>query len=185
MGGGRELGVVEIGEQLGDDSVHYSGFGLLGHMLRDQTNLPKEEQEEEEEGKEEVLDNQFQKRSKQPTVIETTLPGYKPKEEKRQSVNWVDAGLKNLTEEKNKLQMQGYERKSPIYTKISQQVKENVEDGGVEKRSEKVEIQVEPFADSLDMLPLEVEVEEVFRGIDLTQILIEHEIEQYHPFPSG
>ena len=36
MGGARDLGVVEIGENLGDNSVHYSGFGILSELMSDQ-----------------------------------------------------------------------------------------------------------------------------------------------------
>ena len=106
--------------------------------------------------------NQLQKRSQQPTVIEARLPGYKPQEQKRQNVNLADSELQdNLAEEEERLQAD--ERKSPIYMEISQQAKVNVtrpdEDGRVDEKSAMMKIQVEPFADSLDLLPLEVEVE--------------------------
>lgn len=145
MGGGRELGVVELGEQLGDHSVHYSGFGLLGDMLRDQGTLQKEEEKDEE-----VLDDRLQKRSHQQTVIEAGLPGYKP----QKGVNWEDGGFLPDSQAEEEERLQGYERTSPLYMEISQQSKVNVEDGGVEM----VEVQVEPFTGNVDMLPLEVEV---------------------------
>ena len=157
--------MVELGEQLGDHSVHYSGFGLLGDMLRDQTKF----REEEEEDEEEVLDNRLQKRSQQPTVIEARLPGYKPQEQKRQNGNLADCGLQDkLAEEGDRWQGDG--RKSPIYMEILQQVKVN-EDGGLEEKSGMMKLQVEPFADSLDLLPLEVEVE-VHWFFCLSRILI-------------
>ena len=148
--------MVELGEQLGDHSVHYSGFGLLGDMLRDQTNFREEEEEEEEE---EVLDNQLPKRSQQPTVIQARLPGYKPQEQKRLDGNSAESGLQdNLAEEER---WQSDERKSPIYMEISQQVKVTKadDDGGLDEKNVLKKMEVEPFADSLDLLPLEVEVE--------------------------
>ena len=158
MGGGRDLCVVELGEQLGDNSIHYSGFGLLGDMLTcdDQT---KKFQEEEK-----VLDNRLQKRSQQPTVIEARLPGYKPQdlkkpqEQTKQDGKFADSELNlqaSLAQEEDRLEGDD-ERRSPIYMEISQQqVKMNV------TRPEEnvgVKMQVKPYADSLDLLPLEVEV---------------------------
>ena len=163
MGGGRDLCVVELGEHLGENSVHYSGFGLLGDMLRDQT----KEEEKEEEKEKVVLDNRLQKRSQQPTVIEARLPGYKPQpaDQKKQDGKFADCGLQSdhLAEEGR---WQGDdERRSPIYMEISQQqqVKMNVtrpeEDAGLEAEKSGMKIQVEhSYADSLDLLPLEVEV---------------------------
>ena len=158
MGGGRDLCVVELGEQLGENSIHYSGFGLLGDMLTcDQTTKFQEE--------EMVLDNRLQKRSQQPTVIEARLPGYKPQDlkktqdQKKQDGKFANSELNlqaSLVQEEERLDGDD-ERRSPIYMEISQQqqVKMNVT-----RPEDKVgvKMQVEPYADSLDLLPLEVEV---------------------------
>ena len=150
--------MVELGEQLGENSIHYSGFGLLGDMLGDDQTTKFQEEEL-------VLDNRLQKRSQQPTVIEARLPGYKPQEQKKpqehkkQDGKFADSELNlqaSLAQEEERLEGDD-ERRSPIYMEISQQqqVKMNVtrpeERGGVK-------MQVEPYADSLDLLPLEVEV---------------------------
>ena len=175
MGGGRDLCVVELGEQLGDNSIHYSGFGLLGDMLTcdDQT---KKFQEEEK-----VLDNRLQKRSQQPTVIEARLPGYKPQdlkkpqEQKKQDGKFADSELNLQASLAQDERFEGDdERRSPIYMEIShhqlQQVKMNVT-----RPEEKVgvKMQVEPYADSLDLLPLEVEVKKTLFCVP--QILIINE----------
>ena len=154
--------MVELGEQLGDNSIHYSGFGLLGDMLGD--DQTKKFQEEEM-----LLDNRLQKRSQQPTVIEARLPGYKPQdlkkpqeqnkpqEQKKQDGKFADSELNLQASLAQDERFEGDdERRSPIYMEISQQqVKMNVT-----RPEEKVgvKMQVEPYADSMDLLPLEVEV---------------------------
>ena len=145
MGGGRDLCVVELGEQLGEDSIHYSGFGVLGDMLRDQTKF--QEQEEEEM----VLDNRLQNRSQQPTLIEARLPGYKLKGQQKDG-NLTDiSGLQDYLAVEERLQ--GLE--SP-----GREMLQVTKEAGVQEKSEGdgIKIEMEACADSLDLLPLEVEV---------------------------
>ena len=144
MGGGRDLCVVELGEQLGEDSIHYSGFGVLGDMLRDQTKF----QEQEEEM---VLDNRLQNRSQQPTLIEARLPGYKLKGQQKDG-NLTDiSGLQDYLAVEERLQ--GLE--SP-----GREMLQVTKEAGVQEKSEGdgIKIEMEACADSLDLLPLEVEV---------------------------
>ena len=145
MGGGRDLCVVELGEQLGEDSIHYSGFGVLGDMLRDQTKF--QEQEEEEM----VLDNRLQNRSQQPTLIEARLPGYKLKGQQKDG-NLTDiSGLQDYLAVEERLQ--GLESPGREMLQVTKET-------GVQEKSEGdgIKIEMEACADSLDLLPLEVEV---------------------------
>ena len=145
MGGGRDLCVVELGEQLGEDSIHYSGFGVLGDMLRDQTKF--QEQEEEEM----VLDNRLQNRSQQPTLIEARLPGYKLKGQQKDG-NLTDiSGLQDYLAVEERLQ--GLESPGGEMLQVTKET-------GVQEKSEGdgIKIEMEACADSLDLLPLEVEV---------------------------
>ena len=145
MGGGRDLCVVELGEQLGEDSIHYSGFGVLGDMLRDQTKF--QEQEEEEM----VLDNRLQNRSQQPTLIEARLPGYKLKGQQKDG-NLTDiSGLQDYLAVEERLQ--GLESPGGEMLQVTKET-------GVQEKSEGdgMKIEMEACADSLDLLPLEVEV---------------------------
>ena len=144
MGGGRDLCVVELGEQLGEDSIHYSGFGVLGDMLRDQTKF----QEQEEEM---VLDNRLQNRSQQPTLIEARLPGYKLKGQQKDG-NLTDiSGLQDYLAVEERLQ--GLESPGGEMLQVTKET-------GVQEKSEAdgIKIEMEACADSLDLLPLEVEV---------------------------
>ena len=144
MGGGRDLCVVELGEQLGEDSIHYSGFGVLGDMLRDQTKF----QEQEEEM---VLDNRLQNRSQQPTLIEARLPGYKLKGQQKDG-NLTDiSGLQDYLAVEERLQ--GLESPGREMLQVTKET-------GVQEKSEGdgIKIEMEACADSLDLLPLEVEV---------------------------
>ena len=144
MGGGRDLCVVELGEQLGEDSIHYSGFGVLGDMLRDQTKF----QEQEEEM---VLDNRLQNRSQQPTLIEARLPGYKLKGQQKDG-NLTDiSGLQDYLAVEERLQ--GLESPGGEMLQVTKET-------GVQEKSEGdgIKIEMEACADSLDLLPLEVEV---------------------------
>ena len=144
MGGGRDLCVVELGEQLGEDSIHYSGFGVLGDMLRDQTKF----QEQEEEM---VLDNRLQNRSQQPTLIEARLPGYKLKGQQKDG-NLTDiSGLQDYLAVEERLQ--GLESPGGEMLQLTKET-------GVQEKSEGdgIKIEMEACADSLDLLPLEVEV---------------------------
>ena len=144
MGGGRDLCVVELGEQLGEDSIHYSGFGVLGDMLRDQTKF----QEQEEEM---VLDNRLQNRSQQPTLIEARLPGYKLKGQQKDE-NLTDiSGLQDYLAVEERLQ--GLESPGREMLQVTKET-------GVQEKSEGdgMKIEMEACADSLDLLPLEVEV---------------------------
>ena len=144
MGGGRDLCVVELGEQLGEDSIHYSGFGVLGDMLRDQTKF----QEQEEEM---VLDNRLQNRSQQPTLIEARLPGYKLKGQQKDG-NLTDiSGLQDYLAVEERLQ--GLESPGGEMLQVTKET-------GVQEKSEGdgMKIEMEACADSLDLLPLEVEV---------------------------
>ena len=144
MGGGRDLCVVELGEQLGEDSIHYSGFGVLGDMLRDQTKF----QEQEEEM---VLDNRLQNISQQPTLIEARLPGYKLKGQQKDG-NLTDiSGLQDYLAVEERLQ--GLESPGREMLQVTKET-------GVQEKSEGdgMKIEMEACADSLDLLPLEVEV---------------------------
>ena len=144
MGGGRDLCVVELGEQLGEDSIHYSGFGVLGDMLRDQTKF----QEQEEEM---VLDNRLQNRSQQPTLIEARLPGYKLKGQQKDG-NLTDiSGLQDYLAVEERLQGLESPRREMLQV---------TKEAGVHEKSEGdgMKIEMEACADSLDLLPLEVEV---------------------------
>ena len=145
MGGGRDLCVVELGEQLGEDSIHYSGFGVLGDMLRDQTKF--QEQEEEEM----VLDNRLQNRSQQPTLIEARLPGYKLKGQQKDG-NLTDiSGLQDYLAVEERLQGLESPRREMLQVTKETGVQEKSEGDGMK-------IEMEACADSLDLLPLEVEV---------------------------
>ena len=147
MGGGRDLCVVELGEQLGEDSIHYSGFGVLGDMLRDQTKFQEQEGEEEEM----VLDNRLQNRSQQPTLIEARLPGYKLKGQQKDG-NLTDiSGLQDYLAVEERLQ--GLESPGGEMLQVTKET-------GVQEKSEGdgMKIEMEACADSLDLLPLEVEV---------------------------
>ena len=147
MGGGRDLCVVELGEQLGEDSIHYSGFGVLGDMLRDQTKFQEQEGEEEEM----VLDNRLQNRSQQPTLIEARLPGYKLKGQQKDG-NLTDiSGLQDYLAVEERLQ--GLESPGGEMLQVTKET-------GVQEKSEGdgIKIEMEACADSLDLLPLEVEV---------------------------
>ena len=144
MGGGRDLCVVELGEQLGEDSIHYSGFGVLGDMLRDQTKF----QEQEEKM---VLDNRLQNRSQQPTLIEARLPGYKLKGQQKDG-NLTDiSGLQDYLAVEERLQ--GLESPGREMLQVTKET-------GVQEKSEGdgMKIEMEACADSLDLLPLEVDV---------------------------
>ena len=144
MGGGRDLCVVELGEQLGEDSIHYSGFGVLGDMLRDQTKF----QEQEEEM---VLDNRLQNRSQQPTLIEARLPGYKLKGQQKDG-NLTDiSGLQDYLAVEERLQGLESPRREMLQVTKETGVQEKSEGDGMK-------IEMEACADSLDLLPLEVEV---------------------------
>ena len=145
MGGGRDLCVVELGEQLGEDSIHYSGFGVLGDMLRDQTKF--QEQEEEEM----VLDNRLQNISQQPTLIEARLPGYKLKGQQKDG-NLTDiSGLQDYLAVEERLQGLESPRREMLQVTKETGVQEKSEGDGMK-------IEMEACADSLDLLPLEVEV---------------------------
>ena len=147
MGGGRDLCVVELGEQLGEDSIHYSGFGVLGDMLRDQTKFQEQEGEEEEM----VLDNRLQNISQQPTLIEARLPGYKLKGQQKDG-NLTDiSGLQDYLAVEERLQ--GLESPGREMLQVTKET-------GVQEKSEGdgMKIEMEACADSLDLLPLEVEV---------------------------
>ena len=147
MGGGRDLCVVELGEQLGEDSIHYSGFGVLGDMLRDQTKFQEQEEEEEEM----ILDSRLQNRSQQPTLIEARLPGYKLKGQQKDG-NLTDiSGLQDYLAVEERLQ--GLESPGREMLQVTKET-------GVQEKSEGdgMKIEMEACADSLDLLPLEVEV---------------------------
>ena len=147
MGGGRDLCVVELGEQLGEDSIHYSGFGVLGDMLRDQTKFQEQEEEEEEM----ILDSRLQNRSQQPTLIEARLPGYKLKGQQKDG-NLTDiSGLQDYLAVEERLQ--GLESPGREMLQVTKET-------GVQEKSEGdgMKIGMEACADSLDLLPLEVEV---------------------------
>ena len=147
MGGGRDLCVVELGEQLGEDSIHYSGFGVLGDMLRDQTKFQEQEEEEEEM----ILDSRLQNRSQQPTLIEARLPGYKLKGQQKDG-NLTDiSGLQDYLAVEERLQGLESPGREMLQVTKEARVQEKSEGDGMK-------IEMEACADSLDLLPLEVEV---------------------------
>ena len=149
MGGGRDLGVVEIGENLGDNSVHYSGFGILSKLMSDQ----KVSEDKKKEAHSEVPpDDRVQLRAQEAALAEARLPGVRLEEDRLQGEENLEESLEqgevNISRPKEMLeQAEKTERKIQAEVVVSQ-----VDDMNKE---EKV---VEMFVDNLDLLPFEVEV---------------------------
>ena len=149
MVGARDLGVVEIGENLGDNSVHYSGFGILSELMSDQ----KISEGKKKEAYSEVpLDDRVQLRAQEAALAEARLPGVRLEDDRLQGEENLEESLEqgemNISRPEEMLeQAEKTERKIQAEMVVSQ-----VDDMNKE---EKV---VEMFVDNLDLLPFEVEV---------------------------
>ena len=149
MVGARDLGVVEIGENLGDNSVHYSGFGILSELMSDQ----KISEGKKKEAYSEVpLDDRVQLRAQEAALAEARLPGVRLEDDRLQGEENLEESLEqgemNISRPEEILeQAEKTERKIQAEMVVSQ-----VDDMNKE---EKV---VEMFVDNLDLLPFEVEV---------------------------
>ena len=147
MVGARDLGVVEIGENLGDNSVHYSGFGILSELMSDQ----KISEGKKKEAYSEVpLDDRVQLRAQEAALVKARLPGVRLEDDRLQEnlEESLEQGEMNISRPEEMLeQAEKTERKIQAEMVVSQ-----VDDMNKE---EKV---VEMFVDNLDLLPFEVEV---------------------------
>ena len=147
MVGARDLGVVEIGENLGDNSVHYSGFGILSELMSDQ----KISEDKKKEAHSEVpLDDRVQLRAQEAALVKARLPGVRLEDDRLQEnlEESLEQGEMNISRPEEILeQAEKTERKIQAEMVVSQ-----VDDMNKE---EKV---VEMFVDNLDLLPFEVEV---------------------------
>ena len=149
MVGARDLGVVEIGENLGDNSVHYSGFGILSELMSGQ----KISEDKKKEAHSEVpLDDRVQLRAQEAALAEARLPGVRLEDDRLQGEENLEESLEqgemNISRPEEMLeQAEKTERKIQAEMVVSQ-----VDDMNKE---EKV---VEMFVDNLDLLPFEVEV---------------------------
>ena len=147
MVGVRDLGVVEIGENLGDNSVHYSGFGILSELMSDQ----KISEDKKKEAHSEVpLDDRVQLRAQEAALVKARLPGVRLEDDRLQEnlEESLEQGEMNISRPEEMLeQAEKTERKIQAEMVVSQ-----VDDMNKE---EKV---VEMFVDNLDLLPFEVEV---------------------------
>ena len=149
MVGARDLGVVEIGENLGDNSVHYSGFGILSELMSDQ----KISEDKKKEAHLEVpLHDRVQLRAQEAALAEARLPGVRLEDDRLQGEENLEESLEqgemNISRPEEMLeQAEKTEREIQAEMVVSQ-----VDDMNKE---EKV---VEMFVDNLDLLPFEVEV---------------------------
>ena len=147
MVGARDLGVVEIGENLGDNSVHYSGFGILSELMSDQ----KISEDKKKEAHSEVpLDDRVQLRAQEAALVKARLPGVRLEDDRLQEnlEESLEQGEMNISRPEEMLeQAEKTEREIQAEMVVSQ-----VDDMNKE---EKV---VEMFVDNLDLLPFEVEV---------------------------
>ena len=147
MVGARDLGVVEIGENLGDNSVHYSGFGILSELMSDQ----KISEDKKKEAHSEVpLDDRVQLRAQEAALVKARLPGVRLEDDRLQEnlEESLEQGEMNISRPEEILeQAEKTEREIQAEMVVSQ-----VDDMNKE---EKV---VEMFVDNLDLLPFEVEV---------------------------
>ena len=149
MGGGRDLGVVEIGENLGDNSVHYSGFGILSQLMSDQKIC---EDKKKEAHSEVPLDDRVQLRAQEAALAEARLPGMRLEGDRLQGEENLEESLEqgevNISRPEEKLeQAERTERKIQAEVVVSQ-----VDDMNKEENV------AEMFVDNLDLLPFEVEV---------------------------
>ena len=148
MGGARDLGVVEIGEKLGDNSVHYSGFGILSELMSDQ----KISEDKEKEAHSEVpLDDRVQLRAQEAALAEARLPGMRLEGDRLQGEENLEESLEhgemNISRPEEMLEQAAKTgRKTQAEVVVSQ-----VDDMNKEEK-------VEMFVDNLDLLPFEVEV---------------------------
>ena len=147
MVGARDLGVVEIGENLGDNSVHYSGFGILSELMSDQ----KISEDKKKEAHLEVpLHDRVQLRAQEAALAKARLPGVRLEDDRLQGEENLEESLEqgemNISRPEEMLeQVEKTERKIQAEMVVSQ----------VDDMEEKV---VEMFVDNLDLLPFEVEV---------------------------
>ena len=149
MGGGRDLGVVEIGENLGDNSVHYSGFGILSELMSDQKIC---EDKEKEAHSEVSLYDRVQLRAQEAALAEARLPGVRLEGDRFQGEENLEESLEqgevNISRPEEMFeQAEKTERKIQAEVVVSQ-----VDDMNKEEKA------VEMFVDNLDLLPFEVEV---------------------------
>ena len=149
MGGARDLGVIEIGENLGDNSVHYSGFGILSELMSDQ----KISEDKEKEAHSEVpLDDRVQLRAQEAALAEARLPGMRLEGDRLQGEENLEESLEhgemNISRPEEMLEQAAKTgRKTQAEVVVSQ-----VDDMNKEEKA------VEMFVDNLDLLPFEVEV---------------------------
>ena len=149
MGGARDLGVVEIGENLGDNSVHYSGFGILSELMSDQKIC---EDKKKEAHSDVPLDDRVQLRAQEAALAEAGLPGVRLEDDRLQGEENLEESLeqgemKISRPEEMLEQAEKTERKIQAEVAVSQ-----VDDVNKEEKA------VEMFVDNLDLLPFEVEV---------------------------
>ena len=149
MGGARDLGVVEIGENLGDNSVHYSGFGILSELMSDQKIC---EDKKKEAHSEVPLDDRVQLRAQEAALAEARLPGVRLEDDRLQGEENLEESLEqgevNISRPEEMLeQAEKTERKIQAEVVVNQ-----VDDVNKEEKA------VEMFVDNLDLLPFEVEV---------------------------
>ena len=149
MVGARDLGVVEIGENLGDNSVHYSGFGILSELMSGQTIS---EDKKKEAHSEVPQDDRAQLRAQEAALAEARLSGVRLEDDRLQGEENLEESLEqgemNISRPEEMLeQAEKTEREIQAEMVVSQ-----VDDMNKE---EKV---VEMFVDNLDLLPFEVEV---------------------------
>ena len=149
MGGARDLGVVEIGEKLGDNSVHYSGFGILSELMSDQKIC---EDKKKEAQSNVPLDDRVQLRAQEAALAEARLPGVRLEYDRLQGEENLEESLEqgevNISRPEEMLeQAEKTERKIQAEVAVSQ-----VDDMNKEEKA------VEMFVDNLDLLPFEVEV---------------------------
>ena len=154
MVGARDLGAVEIGENLGDNSVHYSGFGILSELMSDQ----KISEDKKKEAHSEVhLHDRAQLRAQEAALVEARLPGVRLEDDRLQGEENLEESLEqgemNISRPEEMLeQAEKTERKIQAEVVVNQV---DVDDMNKEDKEEKV---VEMFVDNLDLLPFEVEV---------------------------
>ena len=149
MGGARDLGVVEIGENLGDNSVHYSGFGILSELMSDQK-ISEDKKKETHSGVH--LYDRVQLRAQEAALAEARLPGVRLEDDRLQGEENLEESLEqgevNISRPEEMLeQAEKTERKIQAEVVVSQ-----VDDMNKEENV------AEMFVDNLDLLPFEVEV---------------------------
>ena len=149
MVGARDLGVVEIGENLGDNSVHYSGFGILSELMSDQ----KISEDKKKEALLEVpLHDRVQLRAQEAALAEARLPGVRLEDDRLQ-------GEENLEEslEQGEMNISRPEEMLEQAEKTEREIQAEMVVNQVDDMNKEEKV-VEMFVDNLDLLPFEVEV---------------------------